>query len=259
MDARDIERENNKRFILNEIRRTAEKNGGAPLGMIRFHQATGIKIADWRGKLWLRWNEALQEAGFPPNKKQGPYDEALLIDNFIGLMRELGHFPISTELAKKRYQNPTFPNHMAFRARWGSPRQQAERIALYCESHTGYADILAMCKPVLTSQRFPAPSPMQPQQGTGYVCLVKVRKRWGTYYKLYRSIRRKYVNRYIGSQDGQPYLKNGGVHFIRTDDPAGIHAYWCQRFASRRFHRLEGDCYRLTRAEIQAFKSRSVM
>ena len=79
------------------------------------------------------------------------------------------------------------------------------------------------------------------------------------YYKLYRSINRKYVNRYIGSKGGQPYLKNGAVHFIRTDDPEGIYTYWCQRFAKKRLHRREGDCYRLTNEDIQAFKSRSVM
>jgi hypothetical protein len=76
---------------------------------------------------------------------------------------------------------------------------------------------------------------------------------------MYRSSNRTYMNRYIGSQDGQPYLKNGGVHFIRTDDPEGIYSYWSQRFARKRLHRREGDCYRLTQADIQAFKSRSVM
>jgi hypothetical protein len=259
MDAQDIIVENNKRYIIKEIRRTAEKNGGQPLGMIRFYKATGIKIADWRGKLWLRWSDALKEAGLPPNKKTGPYDEELLIDKFIGLMRELGHFPLSTELEKKGYHNQTFPSHVVFRARWGSKVQQAARITLYCQHHKGLADILAMCEPVLKSQDFPEHGPVQAQGATGYVCLVKARRKWGTYYKLYRSINRKYVNRYIGSQDGQPYLKNGGVHFIRTDDPEGIYSYWSQRFARKRLHRREGDCYRLTQADIQAFKSRSVM
>jgi hypothetical protein len=259
MDARNIEAENNKHFIINEIRRTAAANRGIPLGQINFSKATGIKISDWRGKLWLRWSDAVKEAGLPPNKKQGPYDEGMLIDKFIRLMRELGHFPLSTELEKKGYQNPTFPSHMAFRGRWGSQRQQAERIALYCESHQGHNDILAMCEPVLKSQEIPTHSPIQTQQATGLICLVKVRRKWGTYYKLYRSINRKYLNRYIGLQNGQPYLKKGGVHFIRTDDPEGIYRYWYQRFADKRFHRLEGDCYRLTQGEIQAFKSRSMM
>jgi hypothetical protein len=259
MDRRDIEVENNKHFIINEIRRTAEKNGGQPLGMIGFYNATGIKIADWRGKLWLRWNDALREAGLPPNKKAGPYDEQLLIDKFIGLMRELGHFPLSTELEKKGYHNRTFPSHMAFRAHWGSRIQQSARITLYCQHHKGLDDILAMCEPVLKSQDLPAHGPVQTKGVDGYVCLVKARRKWGTYYKLYRSINRKYVNRFIGLQNGQPYLKNGAVHFIRTDDPDGIYSYWAQRFASKRLHRREGDCYRLTKEDIQAFKSRNVM
>jgi hypothetical protein len=259
MDTTDSEITKKKQLIINEIRRTAEKNGGEPLGMIRFYKATGIKIAEWRGKLWLRWSDALIEAGLPPNKKAGPYDEEFLIDKFIGLMRELGHFPLSTELEKKGYHNRIFPSHMAFRSRWGSRIQQAARITLYCQSHKGYDDILAMCEPVLKSQSFPAHSPVQAKGADGYVCLVKARRKWGTYYKMYRSINRKYVNRYIGSQDGQPYLKNGGVHFIRTDDPDGIYNYWCQRCAKKRLHRREGDCYRLTPADIQAFKSRSVM
>jgi uncharacterized protein YjhX (UPF0386 family) len=259
MGALDIDVENSKRFILKEIRRAAEKNGGVPLGMIRFYQATGIKIADWRGKLWLRWSDAVKEAGLPPNKKTGPYDEEFLIDKFIGLMRELGHFPLSTELEQKGYHNRTFPSHMAFRARWGSRVQQAAHMTLYCQHHKGLDDILAMCEPVLKSQDLPAHGPMQSRDATGYVCLVKARKKWGTYYKLYRSINRKYVNRYIGSQGGQPYLKNGAVHFIRTDDPEGIYHYWYQRFAKKRLHRREGECYRLTKEDLQAFRSRSVM
>ena len=98
MDGKNIDIENSKRYIIKEIRRTAEKNGGVPLGMITFYKATGITIADWRGKLWLRWSDAVKEAGYPPNKKSGPYDEEMLIEKFIGLMRELGHFPLSTEL-----------------------------------------------------------------------------------------------------------------------------------------------------------------
>ena len=259
MKTEDIAGENKKRFIINEIRRTAKQNGGVPLGMIRFYKATGIKVAAWRGKLWLRWSDAVQEAGLPPNTMADPYEEELLVDKFIGLMRELGHFPLSTELEMKGYHNRTFPSHMAFRARWGSRIQQAARITQYCQNHKGYDDILAMCEPLLKSQSLPARDTVQAQGANGYVCLVKARRKWGTYYKLYRSINRKYVNRYIGSQEGQPYLKNGGVHFIRTDDPEGIYRYWCARFAGQRLHRREGECYRLTKADIQAFKSRNRM
>ena len=75
MDARDSEIAKKKRFIINEIRRTAEENRGIPLGQISFYRATSIKISDWRGKLWLRWSDVLRAAGFDPNKKLHAYPE----------------------------------------------------------------------------------------------------------------------------------------------------------------------------------------
>ena len=55
----------NKEQILNEIRRTAEANGGVALSWRRFAEATAIRYYDWYGKFWTRWDDALREAGFP--------------------------------------------------------------------------------------------------------------------------------------------------------------------------------------------------
>ena len=259
MDPKAIEVANNKRAIINEIRRTAEKNRGVPLGMVRFYQATGIKISDWRGKLWLRWSDALRAAGFEPNNKTYAYPEKFLLDSFIGLMRELGHFPTATELQQKGYHNRDFPSHMAFKSRWGSKGQQAEHIAAYCRRQEDYGDILEMCEQIRQQERFPAHPPVQAQGMNGYVYLVKARRKWGTFYKLHWSSMRLHKSRYLSTRNGQPYLKNGAVHLIRTDDPEGICAYWRQRFAPKCQRRREGECYRLTTADLQAFKSRSVM
>lgn len=43
----------NKEHIISEIKRTAEENGGVPLGKDRFLKETGIKFSDWYGLIGM--------------------------------------------------------------------------------------------------------------------------------------------------------------------------------------------------------------
>ena len=78
-----------KQHILEEIKRTAKANDGAPLGRQRFFTETGIKDSDWFGMHWARWSDAVREAGFTPNQKNEAYEHELLVEKYIGLTREL--------------------------------------------------------------------------------------------------------------------------------------------------------------------------
>jgi hypothetical protein len=40
---------------------------------------TGIKEFDWSGRYWVRWSDAIREAGFAPNKLQAAYERDDLI------------------------------------------------------------------------------------------------------------------------------------------------------------------------------------
>src|SRR5215475_11947081 len=103
-----------RQYIIDEIRRTANENGGVPLGKMKFLRATGIKDADWLGKFWVRWTDAVQEAGFAGNTLQGAYDETALLEKYISLVRELKAIPTSVQLKFKARHDRDFPWHNTF-------------------------------------------------------------------------------------------------------------------------------------------------
>ena len=51
-----------KLYILEEIKRTTQANGGTPLRRLEFESKTGIKRYEWFGVYWARWSDAVREA-----------------------------------------------------------------------------------------------------------------------------------------------------------------------------------------------------
>jgi Meiotically up-regulated gene 113 len=241
----------NKRHILSEIKRTAAANGGKPLGVSRFSQETGIQQSDWRGKIWARWGDALQDAGFEPNQLQTAYDEDVLIEKFIGLARDLGRFPTAVEVKMRARSEDAFPWHNTF-ARFGKKQQFAKKIMAYCSSRAGYEDIAALCAPFV-AQPASAKDDMDEiapeDESIGFVYLMKS----GRYYKIGRSNaagRREYE---LAIQMPE---KLTTIHTIRTDDPPGIDDSWHRRFAAGR---KNGEWFDLTSLDVKAFKRRKFM
>jgi len=234
-----------KFYIISEIQRVAEQNGGASPGVQAFRKATGINETDWRGKLWVRWGDALREAGFEPNKLQAAYAEDLKIGRFIDLMRELGHFPVNAELRLKSRKDPDFPSHNTF----GSKGANIARIRKYCAGRPEFDDIVAMCPAAPHSDRPKTEADTSRAQNFGYVYLL----RSGRNYKIGRSNaagRREYELK-IQLPD-----RAAIVHEIRTDDPAGIEAYWHKRFEAKR---LNGEWFKLDPSDVGAFRRRKFM
>jgi len=234
-----------KHEILNEIRRLASANGGKPPGRTRFKSETGIAKGDWYPHLWLRWTDALTDAGFPPNAFTTKSDETLLILKLIELSRELGHFPIDGELQRKRQADSTFPNRETFRT-LGSKSQRAAKVLAYCKSNEGFKDIALMC--TVVSAGIPQDlDETVPENGIfGYVYLIRHGSR--------QEFKIGWTNNLLrreGAIGVELPEKIAPIHTIRTDDPTGVEAYWHRRFEKSR---LNGEWFRLKSADIQAFK-----
>ena len=236
--------------VLSEIRRTAEANGGTPVGRLRFEAETGIHEHDWRGRYWARWNDALAEAGYAPNQLQGRYDDDLLLGKLVGEIRRLGRMPTVSELSLRRREDETFPSASVFE-RFGPKATWAARVAEYCRSRSDSADVAEIVARLVVEED-DAPAAAEDTDGDaphGFVYLLKS----GRHYKIGHTLdvgRRRYD---LAIQLPEAVSEE---HVIRTDDPAGIERYWHTRFAARR---KNGEWFELTRADVTAFKRRKFM
>ena len=237
----------NKEHILREIRRTAEANGGKPLGRLRFRTETGIKESDWSGKYWARWSEAVREAGFSPNKLVEGYEDSELLERFAQLTRELGHVPVTSELRLKTRSDPSFPNSKTFE-RFGIKQQLLARLLQHVQAHPNNQDLI----PIIAATTAASPAEEAREQSeaeVGFVYLL----RSGRYCKIGRSNAAGRRERELAIQLPE---KAAMVHIIRTDDPSGIETYWHTRFADRR---KNGEWFELNATDIAAFKRRKFM
>lgn len=239
-----------KEHILNEIRRTATDNDGTPLGIAKFFEATGIKQADWLGKFWARWGDAVREAGFSPNKMQEAYDDEFLLHSLAKLAQKLGHFPVSSELRLEAQSSTSFPTHNTF-SRLGSKSQRLRKVMEYCERHNEFADVARICSELLVAQVEPISNEQIVTRiaQQGFVYLIKC----SGFFKIGRTNAKDRRTRELAIQLPE---RAETVHVIATDDPIGIEAYWHKRFNDRR---KNGEWFELSAEDVKAFKRRKFM
>lgn len=238
-----------KADILQEIKRTAEANGGVPLGWRGFEQETGIKEYEWFGKLWARWSDALREAGFTPNQLQGAYEKTDLLDKYSKLAQELGRLPTSGDIRLKTRNDSSFPSNSTYENRFGTKGELIEQLRTYCQGRTEYENVLRLCEGYAPRSRNESEKPDSPTEQIGFVYLIKS----GRFYKIGKTNsagRREYE---LAIQLPE---KAKTIHLIRTDDPSGIEAYWHNRFSDKR---QNGEWFELSAADVTVFKRRKFM
>ena len=237
-----------KSEILDAIREAAAKNGGIPLGQGRFTKETGIQTHIWRGKFWLRWSDAVTEAGFSPNTLTAAYGDEFLLTKLAELARTRGHVPIDTELRFAKSNDESFPGVEAF-YRLGSKAERTELLRAFLSQKPEFADVLAILPPQSVIEGSAAEEVSVDDDVVGFVYMMRL----GKHFKIGHTTAVPRRHREIALELPEaPSV----VHHIRTDDPDGIERYWHARFA--RF-RANGEWFALTQKEVRIFKRRKTM
>ena len=134
-----------KTLILSEIKRTAANNGGVAIGWRSFAVETGISEADWKGRLWARWSDAVREAGLGPNGILRAYSVPELLEQYARLALHLGHLPVLSDMRLAVRNGLVFPEWRTFAKQFGSQRQLVKQLREYCRIRTEYGMVLALC------------------------------------------------------------------------------------------------------------------
>lgn len=231
-----------KQDILKAIQQAAKENGGVPLGRGRFEKETGIKPYDW-GKYWAKLGDAQREAGFDPNTLNAAYDTEFILEKYVALIKELGHFPTSGDLLVKSNSDSAFPSANTMR-KIGNKQEIAQKILEFA-TRKGYSDMVALCEEVIKTRKEDSMAEnLDVRLNIGAVYLFK----HGKYYKIGKTndtVRR-------GNELKIQLPENLDlIHEIKTDDPNGIEAYWHRRFDSKR---MNGEWFDLNSSDIKAFK-----
>ena len=230
--------------ILSEIVTIAAKLGRTP-GKRTFQNETGIRESDWSGRYWVRWSDAVEEAGLLPNEMNPKKVDSRAGRTLAMEVRRLGRFPTIAEFQLRRREDVNFPNVDTIRRRNGM-QGVVDLIRMWCEQDpVEWHDVLDTL-PAIDVRN----SESKPTAGEvlGYVYLLRSGRKYKIGYTVDPSRRLRELN--TGMPDAGKL-----VHTIKTDDPAGIEKYWHGRFAAKRL-RSDAEWFSLSQEEVNAFRRR---
>jgi hypothetical protein len=245
-EVREVSMAASREQILAEIRRTAEENGGRPLGGKQFTRSTGLSEYAVH-QFWRRYSEAVTEAGLAPNEfNTARASETELLDMLAVEVRRLGRLPTSAELIMRHRADAAFPNERVFGNRVGPQRARHDKLLTHCADRSDLADVLAILGTTPRQERQGESTTRAHTPGrVGFVYLVRVPRTRRYKIGMTYDMKERLADLQRNSPD-PPDL----VHVIQTDDPSAIESYWHRRFDAQRVRK---EWFDLSAADVRAF------
>jgi hypothetical protein len=238
-----------KQTIINAIRTLAADNDGVAPGRGVFEKETGIRQAQWRGRYWEEWSNAVAEAGFAPNKPLEKVARETVLQGLIRAIRHFGRLPTQSQLRLLRRTDTTVPATSTISKNFRTKDDWTLALRAYCEGKQELEDVLRLCGE--------SPLPADASAGdaasnvkVGYVYLALMKMGRERRYKIGKAV---LVERRANQIALHLPEELEMIHTINTDDAYGIEYYWHRRFADKCTNR---EWFKLSIADVQAFKKR---
>src|SRR6266566_5529793 len=134
--------QDDRAVILTAIRRITAANGGTPPGVRRFGHLSGFRYR-WQ-KYWLRWSDAVREAGFTPKSIHPRLEEGKMLEVFAALARELGRIPGFDDVTHYKRLGRELPAHTSYIAHFGGKNGLLIKLKRWADEDGERADVAAM-------------------------------------------------------------------------------------------------------------------
>lgn len=237
--------------ILSELRKFVGENDGDVPGERTFAKATRIKESAWKGKYWVRWTDAVREAGYDPNAMNQKIPDEDILQKLAAFISSLGHFPVRDEINLHARATLGFPLWQTISKRYGGMPGTAQALLAFSRA-AGDESLANLCEARLQREKT-EPTPKGVLQRSSAIKTGFVYLKYSPSLRLYK----------IGKAD-RPDKRGAGIslllpedlvpkHEIKTDYPFILEKYWEHRFRAKK---KQGEWYELKSDDIEAFKRR---
>ncbi|MBZ0217210.1 MAG: GIY-YIG nuclease family protein [Fimbriimonadaceae bacterium] len=173
---------------------------------------------------------------------QGKLDLPVVFAAMAAAVRQFKREPTIAEFEMCRQCDKDFPAYKSVIGHFENKAQMTGALRAWAENTEGYGDIVELLPATVEHARaISSPAPKE-----GYVYLIKS----GAFYKIGRGdeLEKRVKQIRVALPDASTL-----EHSIKTDDPAGIEAYWHRRFDVKR---ANGEWFKLSLQDVAAFKRR---